>query len=62
MGTRLRLGEAIGEVTQIGKECHTGCEIARQVGTCIMPKEGIFVKIIEPGMLRAGDEIEVLHD
>lgn len=60
VGTRLAIGETIQEVTQIGKECHTGCEIARKVGKCVMPKEGIFTKIIRGGRIKVGDEIEIL--
>ena len=61
IGTKLKLGQAVlGEVTQIGKECHTGCAIAKQVGSCIMPKEGIFIKILQGGNLKAGDDIEVI--
>ena len=61
VGTRLKLGEtALGEVTQIGKKCHTGCAIAQTAGKCIMPTEGIFVKILEDGQIFPGDTIEVL--
>lgn len=60
IGTRLKIGETIQEVTQIGKECHTGCAIAKQVGKCIMPKEGIFTRVIKGGVVRKGDIIEVL--
>ena len=60
IGTRLAIGETIHEVTQIGKECHTGCEIARKVGKCVMPKEGIFTKVIKGGIIKKGDFIEVL--
>lgn len=60
VGTRLKIGETLQEVTQIGKECHTGCEIAKKVGKCIMPKEGIFTKIIKGGVINPGDIIEVL--
>ncbi|NLW23011.1 MAG: MOSC domain-containing protein [Tissierellia bacterium] len=60
IGTRLKIGETIQEVTQIGKECHTGCAIAQQVGKCIMPKEGIFTKVIKGGIVKPGDTIEVL--
>ena len=60
VGTKLRIGETIQEVTQIGKECHTGCEIAKKVGQCVMPKEGIFTRIINGGKIKAGDTIEVL--
>lgn len=60
VGTRLKIGETIQEVTQIGKECHTGCAISQQVGKCIMPKEGIFTKVIKGGVVKKGDIIEVL--
>lgn len=60
VGTRMKIGETIQEVTQIGKECHTGCAIAQQVGKCVMPKEGIFTKVIKGGVVRPGDIIEVL--
>jgi len=61
VGTRLSIGEeVILEVSQIGKECHTRCAIYRQVGTCIMPEEGVFARVIRGGVVRAGDEIEVL--
>jgi MOSC domain-containing protein YiiM len=63
IGTKIRLGEAaIVEVTQIGKECHSHCEIYRQAGDCIMPREGIFVKVIEGGPVKPGDKIEILGD
>ncbi|MBU3109965.1 MOSC domain-containing protein [Clostridium lacusfryxellense] len=57
IGTRLIIGETIQEVTQIGKECHNGCEIKRLVGECIMPKEGIFTRIIKGGIINNGDSI-----
>ncbi|MBC2456708.1 MULTISPECIES: MOSC domain-containing protein [Clostridium] len=60
VGTRLKIGETIQEVTQIGKECHKGCAIKNQVGTCIMPTEGIFTRIIKGGVIREGDSIEIL--
>lgn len=61
IGTRLRLGpEALVEVTQIGKVCHDRCAIYRLAGDCVMPKEGIFVRIIKGGQVRAGDQIEIL--
>ena len=61
IGTRLRIGETIQEVTQIGKECHHGCAIKQQVGHCIMPTEGIFTKVIKGGTLKAGDAIEIIQ-
>ena len=60
VGTRLRIGETIQEVTQIGKECHTGCAISQKVGKCVMPKEGIFTKVIKGGVIKEGDTIEVI--
>jgi MOSC domain-containing protein YiiM len=62
-GTRLQVGEeVILEITQIGKECHTGCAIFRQVGTCIMPKEGVFARVIRGGYIRPGDWIRLSQD
>ncbi len=57
VGTRLKLGDCLVEVTQIGKECHQHCEIYKKVGQCIMPHEGIFVKVLEPGVVRVGEKI-----
>ncbi len=57
-GDRLLIGEAELEVTQIGKKCHgSGCAIFREIGNCVMPKEGIFAKVISTGKVKAGDEI-----
>jgi len=59
--TRLKIGSsAIGEVTQIGKECHQRCAIYYQAGDCVMPREGIFVKILQSGPVRSGDRVEVI--
>jgi len=60
VGTKLKIGEVTMEVTQIGKECHLGCEIRHLVGDCVMPREGIFTKVLVEGWIKAGDEIEVL--
>ncbi|GKU24847.1 MOSC domain-containing protein [Clostridium folliculivorans] len=60
IGTRLKIGETIQEVTQIGKECHNGCAIKNEVGKCIMPTEGIFTRIIKGGVIRPGDTIEIM--
>ncbi|NFA59678.1 MOSC domain-containing protein [Clostridium sporogenes] len=60
VGTKLKVGEVLMEVTQIGKECHAGCEIRNLIGDCIMPREGIFTKILKEGFIKLGDEIEVL--
>ncbi len=62
IGSRLAVGEeVILEVTQIGKECHAGCAIFKQVGKCIMPKEGIFAKVIRGGKVKQGDSIHVVE-
>lgn len=61
VGTKMVIGSDIEfEVSQIGKECHTRCEIYYQAGDCVMPKEGIFVKVIKGGKIKEGDEIEVI--
>ena len=59
VGTRLRIGPALAEVTQIGKECHYGCAIRQAAGDCVMPREGIFVRVLEGGIVRPGDSIAV---
>lgn len=61
VGTKLRVGTALCEVTQIGKECHADCAIRRQAGDCVMPREGIFVRVLEEGSAKAGDLIQVLE-
>ena len=60
VGTRLRVGEAELEITQIGKECHSDCEIKKKVGVCVMPAEGVFAIVKQEGAVKAGDKIEVL--
>lgn len=61
VGTRLRVGgEAVLEITQIGKECHEGCAIRQLVGQCVMPREGVFARVVTGGVVRAGDELAVL--
>lgn len=60
IGTRLGNGQVVLEVTQIGKKCHHGCAIFKQVGDCIMPREGIFTKVLVPGILRCGDSLDVV--
>ncbi len=60
IGTRLQCGDVLLEVTQIGKECHSGCAIQQRVGYCIMPHEGIFARVLQGGDIREGDEIHTL--
>ena len=60
VGTRLTIGTALCEVTQIGKECHQDCAIRKAAGDCVMPREGIFAVVLEAGTARPGDTVEVL--
>ena len=59
VGTRLHCADVVLEMTQIGKECHHGCEIFQKMGDCIMPREGVFAKVISGGVIRVGDEMTV---
>ncbi len=61
-GTRIALGDTLLEVTQIGKECHTRCAIYHQAGDCVMPREGIFARVLRGGEVRPGARVEVLRD
>lgn len=61
IGAQLQIGESILlELTQIGKECHSGCAIAQQVGSCVMPKEGVFCRILRSGEVKPGDPIKII--
>ena len=60
VGTRFRCGEALLEMTQIGKECHSHCEIYQAVGDCIMPREGVFARVLHGGVIQIGDELEIV--
>jgi MOSC domain-containing protein YiiM len=62
IGTILRIGGTEHEVTQIGKECHTGCEIKQITGDCVMPREGIFTRVLKGGKIKAGDDIEIIKE
>ncbi|NQS89106.1 MOSC domain-containing protein [Patescibacteria group bacterium] len=63
IGDRLKLSEdVIIRVTQIGKKCHTDCAIYKEIGACLMPKQGIFAEVIKEGKVRPGDKIEVIND
>ena len=59
VGTRLRIGECHAEVTQIGKECHDRCAIYHAVGDCVMPREGIFIRVLKGGRVKPGDTVIV---
>jgi len=60
VGTRLAVGDVLLEVTQIGKECHTRCAIYHQAGDCVMPREGIFARVIKGGRVVPGDAVSVV--
>ena len=62
VGTRLRLGETVVEVTQIGKQCHNDCAIKKATGKCVMPTEGIFAVVVTEGTVRKGDKIEIIKE
>lgn len=55
VGTRFQCNDVILEMTQIGKECHHGCEIFQKMGDCIMPREGVFARVIKGGVIKSGD-------
>ena len=60
VGTRFSMGEAVIEMTQIGKECHSHCVIYHKMGDCIMPREGVFAKVLEGGTIKVGDEMHIV--
>jgi molybdenum cofactor synthesis domain-containing protein len=59
LGTRLKCGEALLEITLIGKECHSPCQIFKRMGDCIMPREGVFARVLRGGVIRVGDDLAV---
>lgn len=60
VGTLLRCNDVLLEMTQIGKECHSHCEIYKKMGECIMPREGVFARVLEPGTISVGDEMVIV--
>lgn len=62
VGTRFQCGEAVLEMTQIGKECHSHCEIYKRMGECIMPREGVFAIVLHGGTIRKGDLLERIEE
>lgn len=60
IGTRFRCGDVLLEMTQIGKECHSHCEIYQAVGDCIMPREGVFARVLHGGEIQIGDEMKIV--
>lgn len=61
VGARLRVGRALVEITQIGKECHERCAIYFQAGDCVMPREGVFARVVEGGTVSPGDPVEIVE-
>lgn len=61
VGTRFQCGEVILELTQIGKKCHSGCAIFQRMGDCIMPREGVFTKVLHGGSITVGDNLEIVE-
>lgn len=61
VGARLRVGRALVEITQIGKECHDRCAIYFQAGDCVMPREGVFARVVEGGTVSPGDPVEIVE-
>ncbi|MCL2880585.1 MAG: MOSC domain-containing protein [Treponema sp.] len=59
LGTKIRSGDVLLELTQKGKECHNHCAIYKSMGDCIMPREGVFARVLAGGIIRNGDEIHV---
>lgn len=60
IGTKFQCNDVILELTQIGKECHSGCEIFKIMGDCIMPREGVFTKVLHGGVISEGDQLDIL--
>ena len=60
LGTKLKVGECVIEITQIGKKCHSDCEIKKKVGKCAMPQKGVFARVITGGKITVGDKITVI--
>lgn len=60
VGTKFKCNDVVLELTQIGKECHSGCEIFKIMGDCIMPREGVFTKVLHGGVIREGDMLNIL--
>ena len=59
IGTRFQCNDVVLEMNQIGKECHHGCEIFQKMGDCIMPREGVFAKVISGGIIRVGNTLDI---
>ena len=62
VGTKFKCNDVVLELTQIGKECHSGCAIYQKMGECIMPREGVFTRVLHGGEISVGDTMEILKE
>ena len=62
VGTKFRCNDVVLELTQIGKECHSGCAIYQKMGECIMPREGVFTRVLHGGVISVGDELTIMEE
>ena len=62
VGTKFRCNDVVLELTQIGKECHSGCAIFQKMGECIMPREGVFTRVLHGGVISVGDELTIVEE
>ena len=62
VGTKFRCNDVVLELTQIGKECHSGCAIFQKMGECIMPREGVFSRVLHGGVISVGDTLEIMEE
>ena len=62
IGTKFVCNDVVLELTQIGKECHSGCAIFKKMGECIMPKQGVFTRVLHGGTIRPGDELTIMEE
>ena len=62
LGTKFQCNDVVLELTQIGKECHNGCEIYKIMGDCIMPREGVFTRVLQGGTVSVGDELTIVEE
>ena len=62
IGTKFKCNDVILELTQVGKECHAHCAIYHAMGDCIMPREGVFTRVLRGGVVRVGDELTILKE
>ena len=62
IGTKFRCNDVVLELTQIGKECHSGCAIMQKMGECIMPREGVFTRVLHGGVISVGDTLTIMKE